>query len=349
MDPNAAKRWLQNQKKNVEDRDVLSVDRAKAAAIEVEAWLQSHGVAYAPAVEIPMEMIDEKRSRNNQARAEAIVPESVERFATGLRNGGVFPPIVCYPVGLSKVSIIDGNNRQAAARRVGRESIYGIVIAEETPSDLIQLLTVEANARHGVTPELKWRIKQAFYLDSLGYTDERVAQAVGISVSQLRGARAVREADQRASALRIQGFAELPATTKQVLNTIRDKAVFLQLATIAINTKMTAEEVRDTCRSLKSLPSEAARLEFLGKLARDRELERVTAKVAGKRLRGISSPQMALVAGIGQIKGVDPAALVRQIVTSKDLAMLRERIKQVEDHILDIQVALEQAQIDEDA
>lgn len=347
MDKTQATKWLQGQKNKVRDGDVAgATDRAKAAAVEVEEWLRSHGVRFAPATNIPMAMIDERASRNNQARREPIVAESVDRFATSLRNDAVFPPIVVFPRN-HKLVVVDGNNRHAATKKVGRDSIWGIVISEDVTSDMIHLLTVEANAKHGVTPPLEWRIQQAFHLSSLGFRDEEVAGATGISVQQLRGARSVREADQRASALRIAGFDQLAATTRQVLNAIRDEAVFFQAARIAIGTKMTGEEVRDLCRHLKTLPSEAARITHLGEVARERELEAATRNIEGKRMRAVTSPQLGLVTGLGQLLKVDAAALARQVVTEKDRDLLMKRLELATDHILNIQVALEQIHMQE--
>lgn len=340
--------WLKGQTRKMSDGAELPVSEQEAAAVGVEAWLQSHGVRYAPPLQIPMLLIDEKRSRANQARRDAIVADSVDRFAAALKTGAEFPPIVCYING-GKLTIIDGNNRQAAARKAGKESLLGIVIAEDTPSELIQLLTVEANAHHGVTPELGWRVQQAFHLCSLGFTDVQAAQAAAITVSQLQAARRLREADQRAAAMKILRFNEIPTYGRQALAVLKDDAVFYQAARCAIDTGMIIEEIRDMIRGIKAQNSEGARIEYIGTIAKERGLEQAARRVMNKSLNRVSSPKQALVTGIGKLLKVDEAALVRAISTRHDRDLLNQRLEAVADKVLAIQVALEQLKdMDED-
>ena len=335
----AATDWLRRQTKKTSTGDPLPVSSRRAAVIEVEAWLQRHGVAYAPAGPIPLSVIDERKSRANQARRDAIVADSVERFATAMRNGVVFPPIVVYPVG-ARVVVVDGNNRHAGARKAALETIEGIVLAEDTPSELIQLLTVEANSHHGVTPELSWRLQQAFYLVSLGFSDVQAAEAASVSHQQLRNARSVQEADQRAKALKIGGFTDLASSARQALNALKDEAVFYQAARLAAATSMTLDQVRDMTRAIRPLASEAARVEAIGTMAKERKLEAEMHRAAGKVNR-VSSPKQSLVTAIGQLLNVDEAALVRQIATTHDRDLINNRLKLLEDKILALQVAME--------
>lgn len=316
--------WLRRQAKNVGDGEPLAVGTEIADAVGVEAWLQSRGVRYAPPGPIPMELIDEKRSRANQARRDPIVPESVDRFTIAMKAGAVFPPIVAYPDG-GKLVIIDGNNRHASTRRAALPVINGIVLAEDTPSEIIHLLTVEANARHGVTPELGWRIHQAFSLCAIGWNDTEAADAAGLSVAQLRNARAVQDADQRARSLRVPGFATLPASSKVALVGTRDEAVFSRLARVAVETAMTTDEIREVTRALRQLPSEAARVDHVNQVAKTRTIQKSVRRTENKHSR-VHSPKMALSAGIGRMMAVDPAALVKQIVTAAERDQVIARI-----------------------
>lgn len=332
--------WLKAQAKLITEGSDLEVSEEEAAAIEVEAWLQRHGVEYAPPTQIPMSLIDEKRSRSNQARRDAIVPDSVERYAASLRAGAVFPPVVVFPSG-GKLVIIDGNNRQAAHRKVNRGSISGIVIAEDTPSELIQLLTVEANASHGLTPDVSWRLQQAFHLVSIGFTDPQAAEACAITVPQLKTARFAYEADQRARALKVSGFSSLPATSKQAIGTLKDEAVFFQAAKVAVSTAMSGDEVREMIRQVKTQTSEAARIAVIGEIANERGIQAATKKVMGKSAARVSSPKHDLVSSIGKLVRVDEAALVRQIVTQKDRDLILVRIKKLGEKLQALQVAVE--------
>ncbi len=321
--------WLRARAKQTGDGGDLPVTNEVAVQVEVETWLQSRGVHYAPATDIPMGLIDEKRSRANQARRDPIVAESVDRFTTAMKTGAVFPPIVAYP-DAGRLVIIDGNNRQAARRRAGFDTIFGIVLAEDTPSELIHLLTVEANAHHGVTPELSWRVQQAFNLCSIGWPDTDAAEAAGLSVAQLRSARTVQEADQRARSLRLAGFADLPASSKGALAALKDDAVFFQLSKLVIQTGMTTEEIHEIKRVLRALTSETARIEHIAAVAQTRTTQRITRRAAPGKHSRVHSPKTAIAAGIGKLLAVDPGALARQVVTVHDRDALLGRLDAAE-------------------
>ncbi len=339
--------WLKQQGKRISEGSELPVTADEASATLVENWLQRHGVAYAPATPIPMVLIDEKRSRVNQARRDSIVADSVDRFANSLRNGAVFPPIVCFPLG-GKLVIVDGNNRQAAARKVGREYVSGIIISEDTPSELIQLLTVEANVSHGVTPDTQWRVAQAFQLINLGYTDQQAADACAVNVTSIRVARAIQDAENRARRLKISQFAEMPQVAKQALGTLKDDPVFYQACKVAFSTGMSTEQIREMARMVKGIPSEGQRIDAIAAIARERGIEAATKRAMGKVSRRVSSPKTQLVSGIGLLVNVDEAALARSILTKRDRDLVVERMEQLENKLHDLKVSIEQISIPDD-
>lgn len=345
--PKSGTEWLRQQSKKISDGEDLVVSVEEASGVQVEHWLQGHEVQYAPPAPIPMDLIDEKRSRANQARRDPLVAESVDRFALAVKAGAVFPPIVTFPLG-GRLVIVDGNNRQAAYRKAGREYIPGIIISDETPSELIQLLTVEANAHHGVTPDTAWRVQQAFQLISLGYTDQLAADAVHVNVTSIRVARAVQDAEGRARKLKITGFADLPMVSKQVLGGLKDDPVFFQAAKTALSTGMSTEQIREMSRMVKVIPSEALKIEAIAAIAKDRGIEAATAKALGRGGKRVSSPKTQLVSGIGLLVNVDEAALVRSVLTRHDKVLIMERLELLTDKLLQLQVAMEQVAIPDD-
>lgn len=332
--------WLRSQMRRTSPGEPLEVSEQVAAKVEVEAWLQSHGVEYVGPLQIAMEMIDEKRSRLNQARKDPLVADSVERFAGAMKDGAVFPPIVVYPVA-GKVVIVDGNNRQAGARRAGQGFIAAYLIAETTPSELIQLMTVEANGRHGVTPDAQWRTRQALHLTTLGFTDAQAAKAASVTVQQLRTARGIQEADARARELRIGGFSDLPGTSRQALGVLRDQAVFYQAAKTAINTGMSIDDIRNMTREVKGCASEEDRLRVVTRIANDRSIEAQTKRGTGQAANRVKSPKTALITGVGQLMSVKEDDLCRQIITAHDRDLITNRLTLLVDKILSIQVAME--------
>jgi hypothetical protein len=330
--------WLRKQTRNIDEHDTLEVGEEVASATQVEAWLQRRGVRYAPATGIPMNMIDEKRSRQNQARRDPLVVESIDRFQAAMKVGRLFPPIVVYPLG-NRLVIVDGNNRHEAAKRQKREHIYGIVIDEATDSDLITLLTVEANASHGVTPPLDWRIRQAFHLVSIGHGDEVSAEAAGVSLTQLRLARAAKEAEDRAKILRIHGFVDVSSTAKQYLNGIKLEAVFYAAAKLACEAHLTIEQVRLMCAAIKRGRSEPDQLAIVAEQHRLLVAENAAKKATNKK---VTSPKNTLVAGIGMVASIDPKSLVSQIRTVHDRDVIKARLEAMVNKILEIQVEMDE-------
>lgn len=329
--------WLQKQTKNVGAQTELAVDEETASSVDVEAWLQRRGVKYAPATGIPLVAIDTKRSRQNQARKDPIVAESVERFATSMRAGRVFPPIVVYPMG-GKVVIIDGNNRHEAAIKAKHTFIQGIIVDEDTPSDVIQLLTVEANNSHGVTPPLDWRLQQAFHLTNLGWEDEDAAEASGVTLTQLRNARAAREATARARAAGVRGFENIPMTGRQYLNGVKLEAVFKAAAQVVASQQYTIEDIRQLCATLRSSTSEAEQLLLLAERASLLDAEKALNREAKKRTL---SPKNAVTSGFGLIMKVNPDEIASQIKTVRDRDDMNKKLNETMDQLLRIQIAME--------
>jgi hypothetical protein len=334
--------WLRRQAARVGEQPTPAVDTQTAMDAMVEEWLQGHGVEYAPATELPMALIDEKKSRLNQARRDALVDDSVARFAASYKADKPLPPIVTFING-GRLVVIDGNNRQAGAKKASQESIRGITIAEDTPSELIQLLTVEANAHHGVTPDLAWRLQQAFQLVSLGFSDLQAASAASVTTQQIQNARRVQEVDQLARQLQIKSFTELPTYARQALAVlVKDHPVFYQAAKVAISTAMTIDEIREMTRGIKRQGSESQKIDFIGEIAKDRGLQQAQHKAAGRTLHRLNSPKIGLYQAIGKIANTDEAALIRNIKTRHDRDVMIERLKELEEKLLAIQVAVDQ-------
>ncbi len=329
--------WLRKQSRRIDEQTETAVSEEEASAVTVEAWLQRRGVKYAPAALIPMALIDTKRSRQNQARRDPIVQDSVDRFTQFMKQGRPFPPIVLYQYG-NKLVVVDGNNRHEAAGRAKKDHILGIIIDPTTDGDLIQLLTVEANSAHGNTPPVEWRIRQAQSLTQRGHSDADAAEAAGVTLLQLKNARSAAEADGRARKLGIYGFAELSQTHKKDLNVLRSDPVFLAAGRLVASKRLNHESTKNLIREIKSCRSEADQLKVIETATKAHELEQATKKAMKK---GVSSPKNSLVAGIGLVLKCDPAALVNQIVTPHDRDVIRKRLREAEDAILEIQVAME--------
>lgn len=309
---------------------------------EVEAWLNRRGAHFLRCMAIPVELFDERASRNNQARAEAIVPEAVARYTVTLKDGEPLPPVVAYRPGKdARFVMVDGNNRLASHKAVGARTIPTYVLAPDTPTPLIMLLTVEANAKHGESVPLSWRIRQAADLNENGYDEETAASAAKITVYQLRHHKALRVIDDRVRPLRITGWLDLTETARHKLGQLKSDPVLMQAAHAAIQTEMTADDVKGMVRDLKALRSEREQFDRIAEISDERKVQMAQRKALKQTSHRIRNVQQSLVSAIGKILQVDTAAVMRLCLTDIERQQLWDRLGKCAEKILDLQANLE--------
>jgi ParB-like chromosome segregation protein Spo0J len=161
----------------------------------VESILERWGLTYQLVDEYPLRRLkiaDETQARMAEHRQPTA---SVEEYATHMRNGAIFPPILVASNGM----LIDGNTRAAAAERIGRDELpaYVVKLGNLEVGALIAAAINQTNGRRLASDELVAAAEG--YLDA-GYTEEAVARELGCSISHVRNVRrerAFREAAQR--------------------------------------------------------------------------------------------------------------------------------------------------------
>jgi len=330
------------------DVEPIRMTQAEATGVALTKWLDGHGVVHSGVETIAMGLIDTKASRDNQARMIALVSASVERFTIAMKRGDLFPPIILYFKG-NRLVILDGNNRHEAAIKAGHKTISGIIISPDTPSEMIQLLMVEGNTKHGETPSLEWRLRQAQGLVGQGYAITDAAEACGITASQYNLAAAADKAIARAARMGIQGFDKLGKTLMQKLGTLSDDKVFHAASAVVIETRLSQPEVAELIGRLKKRGSEADRLQLLGELSDSHKVRAATTAALnrnGNAKGGLSSPKNAVATAVGKLLKVDPIALRRSVLTEGEHNEVKKRLEEAADKILVLQVELEGVRFD---
>lgn len=303
----------------------------------VAHWLESRDVGYRGPMRIPLDRIDERESKKNQARPEALIPEIVDRYSVAMKKGDKFPPIVVY-VRNQRLVIIDGNNRVASARKAGVTEIMGYAVDLQTSSEMIALLTVEANAKHGTPTTNEWRVHQALDLVKMGVTQEMASDAAGLRVKTLQTHVAAAKADERAKVLVLKTkWGDLPVGSRARLNTIRDDAVFVAAANCVIDNDMPGAEVDIMVRDIRGAGSEADRLEVVSRMMRRLTLERATKVAVGKQGRSIPNAKMNLTTGIGKVMGFDVSSVRDVFRTSFERAEIYQRCEEAVFRLMEIQ------------
>jgi hypothetical protein len=288
---------------------------APPCSAEVENWLTSRGVTFKPCRSIPLDKIKREESRRNQARAEALDPEVVDRYVVAVKAGEKFPPIVVYKSGSGFV-IIDGNHRDEAHLRAKAEAITVYEVAEDTLPELIELLTVEANIKHGLPTSSAWRVKQALHLIATGQDPEVVYAATGTTATAVANARRIQKADERARRLGVYNWEVIPATSRTVLVGIQSDPVFAAAAEVVIDTAMTTDDLKPFAKAIRESTSEADALRIVGEVG-DQRKDRKGRIKAGKRDR-IANPRNQVLAALGSVLAVDPKTLPRLFISEKD-------------------------------
>lgn len=315
-------------------------DIESALRSEVEAWLNSFGVKYVGPEVISLTLIDVKESRGQQARETPIVEDTVQGVLVSLNEGRYVKPIVTFVQG-NKASIIDGNNRDEAHRRAGRDGIESYVVDSDTPSATIARMLVDANSHHPQRPDLSWRVKQAAHLmAAYGITREQAIMDANITSTQLSSYLKLVEADKRAGILKIKDFTGengLPESSRRALHRIPMDTAFHSAARLAIDTGMNSTEVDELQLQVKRFKSEGEMLAFIDK-ARKERVEAERGRRAGSKLK--KDPKNNLSEGVGKVLAVDPVQLAQSCLTDIDRRIVLDRIDEAVSHLARLEAAI---------
>ncbi len=313
---------------------------APVGADQVYAWLDGHGVAHSKARRVPVGAINEQASRRNQARAESLDKDVVDRYATAVRAGETFPPVVGFLKG-GKFQLIDGNHRDSAHRKAGADEIWLIEVDGETPSELIYLLTAEANTRHGAPTTTEWRAHQAVHLAALGFSQDTIAESLGVSKSVINGAIKADEAARRAVGLGLRRFSELRSSQQTRLSTITNDHVFKAVYDLAIATDWSAgADFNKFVSDVNRAKSEAEALRLVATRREEREEEIRAREAVGKPKKSLPSYRTRVVTAIGAVQSLDPEMVSSVFMTDSERTEMADRFAAASLKLMELEEAV---------
>ena len=281
---------------------------------DVAEWLASKGVNFTE-LDVTLAKIKEKESRQNQARAESLLPEVVERYTIAAKAGEKFPPLVGYMSGKG-IILIDGNHRHEAYKRAGVNKFKLLLVAEDTTTEQIDLLTVEANRYHGAATDTQWRTRQAVFLLAQGHTPESVAQATGLTEASVRDARRAQRACERAVKLGIFGFQNITTKGQAMLGALTLDGVFIAASEMVADTQLPQERIRILVRDLKELGSEEQQLKHITEFTEARKFELKRKTNAHKK--SLSNTRQRVLMALGAITNLDATRIPRDFRTNEE-------------------------------
>jgi ParB-like nuclease family protein len=294
----------------------------KAKDEQIEEWLTSHGVSFEPKA-ILIDGINRNKSHKNQSRFVALDETWVLTIAEAMERGDVFPPIVVWKDKGSYI-VADGNHRVEGATVNGYTEIDAYVIEEATQRQ-IQVLTFEANAKHGLPASHEERMAHGVYLSELGVEQKRAAAMVNVPAAQLQKAVALSRADARARTLGIERWDSISAWSRSRLTNLRSDVVFGAAARLVIEAGLLGNQIETLVTTVNKESTETAQLAVIDG-TRKTQMP-VIKNTAGGRLP-IPTDLTRLYRAVTYAENVDQATLnaAKSALTDDQRGLLSERI-----------------------
>ena len=188
--------------------------------------------------------------------------EGVQEYATQMRSGALFPPIVLMKPNI----LVDGNTRLGAAAAVERETFPAYVIDVPTV-DFAKSVAGALNQLNGRRLDAAEAQRVALtMLQELKFNDDQIAAYVGRSSQMVRTWRRLAETEARAKRL---GLAEqLDSVSKNQqdrIASISHDAPFAEVVKLLSESKVPNGELRSIVQDVMKAPSEADELERVAK------------------------------------------------------------------------------------
>jgi hypothetical protein len=316
---------------------------------EVEKALNDRGVSY-ELMEIDVGLIDVVRSQANQARIQSpLVQSVVETYIAAMTRGDEFPPLIVYKARGAELKyvIVDGNHRLAAATGANLKSIWAYVVADNTPSELITILTYEANTKHGLpTSEVERARHAVFLIENAGETIKNAAARMNLSPAFLTRHYTGVRANNRAGAAGInQGrWFDLSLAVRTRLNTLKADETFGACITYALKARLNATEIEELVTRLNKEGSVTEQLTILQREEQSNQ-GRIQDVAMGKdkaRQSSMAGPRRSLYNATGMIEsltGDKQLRLIRDFTpleasewTSR-IAQMRTTLQEIEDEL----------------
>jgi len=247
---------------------------------EVEDWLESHGTDF-ELKEILVAGINERRSLQNQARFQALDEHLVATYAEAAIGGAQFPPIVVSKLASGEYLVIDGNHRVAAHRLAERTTVTAYVLKD--PSErLTNILTFDANTRHGMPTSPEERKAHAVYLvDTAGVPQKEAARMLNVPHGELQYELSVIRTDRRLARLGVDRWMDIGRASRARLGAVTNDKVLLDLAGLIPLAKISAPQLNDIVVDINKQTTEADQLAVV-EAARETFKSRIKMTVGGR-------------------------------------------------------------------
>lgn len=296
----------------------------------IESWLSVHHVDWTWHPDLELDTIDIRRSLANQARpGEALLPDTVELYVAGYRNGDLFPPIVVRKTSrqAKKLVVIDGNHRTNSAIEAGLTThpAYVVVCADEAA----MVLSYDANLKNGAQLPKAQRVALAVHLVETGMEARVAARQMTVSEVEISNARTLNRAALRARDNDVAGWDQIPQGHRLDLARIPSDPVFAATAQLVQKAGLQGGDVKDLVRRVKAARSDDAALVLIGSEieARQADIQKRYGGVAKSTRRRRETEFDRFNAALGVLENVNPVDVDE---SAPGAEARREAVKRIE-------------------
>jgi len=238
--------------------DVTMADGDLRRDVRVESLLRDWNLEFEFDPDYPIKKVDtsdgDLQVRDVSHRAPA---ENVEEYATQMRGGALFPPMILNQKG----RMIDGNTRLSAAQRIG-EDTFPAYLVKLPRLDFGPMIGAAINQMGGkrLTPEEALAAAEKMMKE--GYADEAIARALGRSTSMVRNYRRERRYVEAAKRVEL-GDVKITRGAQRHLAGITHDEPFKRAATLTAAAKVAPKDVQEMVAKVADARSEREELEVI--------------------------------------------------------------------------------------
>jgi len=264
----------------------------------IEEVLDAFGVSYAYRTGIAL--TDILRHPETQVRLGDLHKDTVANYATKLKAGVPFPPVVVLDDESGLLSV-DGNHRIAGHLAAKQPTLDAYVIDNGTcDPDLAFVVGAALNGENGL-PLVRTELERsARRMRALNFTDERIATTLGLTKAKVNALLAVDNFTARCETVGVspKGVGRL-AVAK--LNGIGLDAVFAAATDLVRDAALRAGDISPILADVAGQPSETAQLAVIARERTDRAAQ-IAAVDSGRR--SDTPPAKQSVMALGRLAGL---------------------------------------------
>lgn len=320
---------MNNDKRETTTMTTFTYDQGMIPNPSVEAWVSSFDVKEAALVRMPLDKINTKAGRENQARLVSVDRALAARYAEALAAGAVFPPVVLCDTRAGLIPA-DGNHRIIAHQTCERYEIDAYVL--RTTEAVRSIMTLTANNMNGLPPSDEERRMHAIHLSTYGLNHRQIALHTGLPRSTVGDILAAENVKVRADRHRTK----VPPKHLHTISRVKSGPAAAAVIDATEQAGASLDQVRELVEAVLSLNSEGEQIAEVDRFVS--MWEREAAALKRPKATKASSEAAKCLRTVGSVLALRPE-LIGQHLTG-DTDQMRSRVLDAAAHLKRIGDAL---------